>query len=196
MRPELSSLSTETLLQRWQAGEPAARETILARYLPVLARLAHNRLPAWARDLSGTEDLVQLTAMKALRSLDDFEPRGTQGLLTYLRTILMNTLRDELRRSRRQPEHGGDDALVQEVDSSPSPVQHVLTEQALAEYERALATLKPGERDAVCLRIEFGLDYGEIAALCGMRSANTARMRVSRALLRLAGEIDAEAIRT
>lgn len=192
----LQSLSTETLLQRWQGGEPAAREAILARYLPVLRRLAHNRLPAWARDLSGTEDLVQLTAIKALRCLDDFQPQGPGALLAYLRTVLMNTLRDELRRSQREPGRVGEEALFDQADLGPSPVQQVLSEQALAAYEHALSRLKPGERDAVSLRVEFGLDYTEVAALCGMRSANSARMRVSRALVRLAEMIDVEAIRS
>lgn len=191
----LQSLSTEILLRRWQSGEPAARETLIARYLPILRRLAHNRLPARARDLAGTEDLVQLTAMKALRCFDEFQPDGPGALLAYLRTALMNTLRDELRRSQRQPPRLGEEVLAEHVDAAPSPVQQVLSEQALASYERALTRLRPGERDAVSLRIEFGLDYAEVAALCNLKSANAARMRVSRGLLRLAELIDVETIR-
>lgn len=191
----LQSLSTDVLLQRWQSGESAAREALMARYLPILRRLAHNRLPAHARDLAGTEDLVQLTAIKALHVLDDFRPQGTGGLLAYLRTTLMNTLRDELRRGKRQPPRLGDDVLAGQVDSSPSPMQQLLSEQALAAYEEALSQLRPDERDAVSLRVEFGLDYAEVAGLCGLKTANAARMRVSRALLRLAGLIDVEAIR-
>ena len=167
----------------------------MARYLPVLRRLAHNRLPAHARDLAGTEDLVQLTAMKALRCFDEFQPQGPGALLAYLRTALMNTLRDELRRSQRQPMRVGEDALAGHADGMPSPMQNVLSDQALAAYEQALAELRPGDRDAVSLRIEFGLDYAEVAALCGLKTANAARMRVSRALLRLAERIDVEAIR-
>ncbi|MDZ3823814.1 MAG: sigma-70 family RNA polymerase sigma factor [Pseudoxanthomonas sp.] len=188
-------MATETLLRRWQAGESAAREALMARYLPVLRRLAHNRLPARARDLSGTEDLVQVTAIKALGHLDAFQWNGPGALLGYLRTVLMNTLRDELRRSRRLPARVGEEVLAAEVDEHPSPMQGVLSSEALAAYEQALASLKPGERDAVSLRIEFGLDYGEVAALCGLKTANAARMRVSRALVRLAERIDVEAIR-
>ncbi len=192
---DLQSLSTETLLQRWQEGESAAREALMARYLPVLRRLAHNRLPAHARDLAATEDLVQLTAMKAMRCIDEFQSQGPGALLAYLRTALMNTLRDELRRSQRQPQRVGEEVLAGQADGMPSPMQNVLSDQALAAYERALSELKPGERDAVSLRIEFGLDYAEVAALCGLKTANAARMRVSRALLRLAERIDVEAIR-
>lgn len=195
MTQGLQSLSTEILLKRWQSGEPAARETLMARYLPILRRLAHNRLPARARDLAGTEDLVQLTAMKALRCFDDFQPDGPGALLAYLRTALMNTLRDELRRSQRQPARLGEEALEGHADGMPSPVQQVVSEQALAAYERALTRLRPAERDAVSLRIEFGLDYAEVAALCSLKTANAARMRVSRGLVRLAELIDVETIR-
>lgn len=191
----LTSLATETLLKRWQDGDGAAREALVARYLPVLKRLAHNRLPPQARDLAATEDLVQLTVIKVLDRLDTFTPDGPGALLAYLRTALMNTLRDELRRCKRLPQRVDAEVLEDSPASAPSPVQQALSEQALAAYETALATLKPIDRDLVSLRIEFGLDYAEIAGLSGMRTANAARMRVSRALLQLAELIDVETIR-
>lgn len=191
----LRSLSTETLLRRWQGGEASAREALIARYLPVLKRLAHNRLPPQARDLAATEDLVQLTVIKVLDRLDTFRPDGPGALLAYLRTALMNTLRDELRRCKRLPQRVDDEVLAEDADKAPSPMQNALSEQALAAYEQALTTLKPIDRDAVSMRIEFGLDYDEIAGLSGLKTANAARMRVSRALLRLAELIDVETIR-
>lgn len=191
----LSSLATETLLKRWQDGDASAREALIARYLPVLKRLAHNRLPPQARDLAATEDLVQLTVMKVMDRLDRFQPDGPGALLAYLRTALMNTLRDELRRCKRLPMRVDAEQLNADPANVPSPVEHALSAQALAAYESALRTLKPIDRDLVSMRIEFGLEYGEIAGLSGMATANAARMRVSRALLQLAELIDVEAIR-
>lgn len=196
MSPEsLQSLSTQTLLTRWQSGEPAAREALIARYLPVLRRMAHNRLPAHARDLAATEDLVQLTVIKVLDRLDGFRSEGPGALLAYLRTALMNTLRDELRRCKRLPVRVDADMLADDPAATPTPVQTVLSEQALAAYEQARLKLKPLDRDLISLRIEFGMDYEEIADLSGIRTANAARMRISRALLQLAELIDVEAIR-
>ena len=191
----LTGLATETLLKRWQGGDGCAREALVARYLPVLKRLAHNRLPPQARDLAATEDLVQLTVIKVLDRLDTFTPEGPGALLAYLRTALMNTLRDELRRCKRLPQRVDAEILDGRPASAPTPIEQVLSEQALAAYESALATLKPVDRDLVSLRIEFGLDYAEIASLSGLRTANAARMRVSRALLQLAELIDVETIR-
>lgn len=191
----LQSLSTQTLLTRWQGGDSAAREALIARYLPVLRRMAHNRLPPHARDLAATEDLVQLTVINVLDRLDAFKPEGPGALLAYLRTALMNTLRDELRRCKRLPVRVDSDVLIGDPASTPTPVQAVLSEQALAAYEQARRHLKPLDRDLICLRIEFGMGYEEIADLSGMKTANAVRMRVSRALLQLAELIDVEAIR-
>lgn len=191
----LQSLETQVLLDRWQRGEGAAREALLARYLPILKRIAHNRLPPQARDLAATEDLVQLTVMKVLDRLETFQSDGPGALLAYLRTALMNTLRDELRRCKRIPPRSDPEILVDNPSSAPTPAQNALSEHALEAYERALRTLKPIDRDLVSLRIEFGMDYQEIAGISKLKTANAVRMRVSRALLQLAERIDAEAIR-
>jgi RNA polymerase sigma factor (sigma-70 family) len=191
----LQSMSTQALLDLWQGGNGMAREALLARYLPVLKRLAHNRLPPQARDLAATEDLVQLTVIKVLDRLDTFQPDGPGALLAYLRTALMNTLRDELRRCKRIPGRVDSETLADNPSPSPTPAQNALSEHALEAYERALKTLKPIDRDLVSLRIEFGMDYQEIAGISKLKTANAVRMRVSRALLQLAERIDEEAIR-
>jgi RNA polymerase sigma-70 factor (ECF subfamily) len=59
----------------------------------------------------------------------------------------------------------------------------------LEEYDAALQRLKPEEREAVVSRVEFGLSYAEIADVLKKPSANTARMTVTRALVRLAEEM-------
>ncbi|HET8645779.1 MAG TPA: hypothetical protein VFO85_09840, partial [Vicinamibacteria bacterium] len=46
---------------------------MFARYLPLLNRWAAGRLPAWARDLSDTRDLVQDALVGSLKHLDSFE---------------------------------------------------------------------------------------------------------------------------
>jgi RNA polymerase sigma-70 factor (ECF subfamily) len=52
---------TVALIRRVRDGDSVARDTLLKRYLPALRRWAHGRLPASARDLSDTDDLVQVT---------------------------------------------------------------------------------------------------------------------------------------
>src|SRR5690606_6265763 len=88
--------STATLLARVRAGDAAAREQLCAQYLPLLMRWAHGRLPAAARDLAETADLVQMTLIKALGRIDEFESRHEGAFLAYLRSALLNALRNEI----------------------------------------------------------------------------------------------------
>ena len=57
----VESQSSMTLLRRAQEGDSEARDALIARYLPRLARWASGRLPVWVRDGADTQDLVQET---------------------------------------------------------------------------------------------------------------------------------------
>src|SRR5438045_9463154 len=69
---------TASLLERIRSGEGRAREQLFARYLPILRRWAHGRLPGYARDLSDTDDLVQVTLLRALNNLDEFQAERSE----------------------------------------------------------------------------------------------------------------------
>ena len=53
-------------------------------------------------------------------------------------------------------------------------------------YEAALQELTEDQREAVILRIEFGMSFPEVAEAMGKPSPNAARMLVVRALVHLA----------
>jgi RNA polymerase sigma-70 factor, ECF subfamily len=180
--------STATLLGRARSGSLEARDLLVRRYFALLRRWAHGRLPVRARDLISTDDLVQETLVKALRQLDSFEPRREGAFLAYLRRILMNRLRDELRRVSRRPERG---ALPEEItDERPSPLEQAIGTEAFKRYERAMAALSEEEREAVMLRIEMGFSHRELAEALAKPTENAARMFVTRALIRLAKAMD------
>jgi len=180
--PDLES--TNALLERVRAGDKPARERLFARYLPVLRRWAHQQLPPGARDLSDTNDLVQVTLVRALAGLERFEHRGEGAFLGYLRHVLINAARDEARRSSRR---GGSSELdEQHPDPAPSVLESVLGRETVARYERGLERLTPDQREAVILRLEMDYSHAEIAAALGRSSADAARMLVARALVVLA----------
>jgi RNA polymerase sigma-70 factor (ECF subfamily) len=170
-----------------RAGDTAALNQLLDRYLPRLSRWASGRLPQWARDLSDTDDLVQDTLIRSVANLDHFEARGEGALQAYLRGAVMNRIRDEIRRRRRTPVHGTLDTTI--AAQGPSPLESAIGAEALAKYDRALDRLEPETREAVIARIEMGCSYAEIAELMDKPSPDAARMVVSRALLRLAEEM-------
>ena len=162
----------------------AARDALIARYLPRLQRWAHGRLPVFGRDLSETDDLVQITLLRALSHIEGFENRRPGAFLAYLRTILMNTVRDEIRRTRRSPRDV--ETSVSDFAGHTSVVEDLVGQEALERYEAALAALPEDKRTAVVMRVEFNMSYQEIADELETPSANATRMMVVRALTELA----------
>ena len=182
--------ATAILLTRARTGDVVAREELFQRFVPILRRWAHRRLPAGARDLNETMDLVQITLLRALNRLDHFESQGEGAFLGYLRNILLNVVREETRRSARR----GLQATVDETLVSPqaSIVERVIGAQQIERYQHGLEQLSEEQRQAVILRLEFNYRYDQIAEAIGKNSADAARMTVVRALAELAGIIDGE----
>ncbi len=187
MREKGGLENTTRLISLIQAGDNDARERLIGRYLPMLRKWAHGRLPVSARDLAETDDLVQITFLRALNRLDTFESQRPGAFLAYLRTILMNAVREELRRRKTVP------ATTGLLESLPSPqasqVEQAIGRQTLQAYEEALGRLPENKRVAVVMRIEFEMSYQEIADELEMPSANSTRMMIVRALEELAGAI-------
>jgi RNA polymerase sigma-70 factor (ECF subfamily) len=183
------SESSMTLLLRAQAGDQDALESLLQRYEPRLRRWARGRLPQWARDLADTHDLVQDTLIQAFKKVEGFEVRGEGAFQAWLRQILLNRLRQEVRRASRRPQNDELDSHLE--DDRPSPVESAVGRQTLERYEAALGRLKASDREIVIARVELGQTNDEIARTFGKPSANAARMAVERALLRLAREMRA-----
>jgi RNA polymerase sigma-70 factor (ECF subfamily) len=167
-----------------RAGDAAARERLFARVLPALRHWAHRRLPIEARDIHDTEDLVQVAALRAFNNLEGFESRGQGAFLAYLRQILMNAIRDEIRRATRRPVR--DEADSELPDPRPSLLEATVGRETLARYERGLASLSASQQEAVIMRIELDCSYQEIATALGMVSAEAARKVVGRALVSIA----------
>ena len=176
--------STARLLERVHDGDGAAQELLFARVLPALRRWAHHRLPAGRRDLAETDDLVQMTLTRALNRLDSFESRREGAFLAYLRQILLNLVRDEVRRTGARPRTSELDDMI--PDPGLSLLERTIRRETLEQYETALAELEPEQREAVLMRVEFGMSHQEIAEALGKPSANAARMTVARALVAIA----------
>lgn len=180
--------TTADLLQRARLGDTDAVNELFGRYLPSLRRWARGRLPPWTRDLRDTDDLVQETLVQSLKHLGTFQPRHEGALQAYLRQALVNRVRDEIRRTVRR-------GIATEIDTrhpdaGASPLEEAIGAEALDRYEAALQCLRPDEREVVVARVELGLSYQQIAASHDKPSADAARMAVSRALVRLAEEMD------
>ncbi len=185
--PEGSAESSLDLLGRARRGDPEALDRFCRRFRPILRRWAAGRLPQWARDLVDSDDLVQDTLLRTVHKLDTFEPRHDGALQAYLRQVLQNRIRDEIRKKSRSPER--DSLDPQTPDAGPSPLEESVGLQNLERYEAALARLDEDDREMIVLRVEMGLSYEELAAAVRKPSPNAARMSVMRAVVRLGEEL-------
>jgi len=131
-----------------------------------------------------TDDLVQITLIRALNRLEEFEPRHEGAFLAYLRQILLNQIREEVRRALRRPEQKEIGQDLQ--DCGPSPLEEAIGKELVSRYEIALGRLTRYQQEAVVLRIEFGFTYQQVAEALDRPTPNAARLLVTRALLRLA----------
>jgi RNA polymerase sigma-70 factor (ECF subfamily) len=179
--------STATLLRLVRHGDRPARERLAARYLQVLRRLAHGRLPLRARDLVDTDDLVQVTLIRALDHVEEFEPRHEGAFLAYMRRILLNQIRDEIRRVARRPARSELEGDLPALDRSP--LEEAIGRETVERYEAVLDQLKEEQREAIILRLELGFTYQQIAEALGRDSPNAVRMMVTRALVRLGEQL-------
>jgi RNA polymerase sigma factor (sigma-70 family) len=182
-------VSTRSLLERYRLGKSSrALEILFEREIPDLRRWARGRLPRWARSLIDTGDLVQDALARTVPHLSRFEPRHEKALQAYLRNAVQNRIRDELRHAGRTPQ------LEDLNDAAPeggvagtglSPLETLLQDERHTLFTRALARLNDADRTVVVARLQLGYAYDQIALMMGKRSADSARMAVTRAIERL-----------
>jgi len=178
--PEPELESTASLLRRVTERRADAGDELVRRFLPPLRRFAHRRLPPHLRGLAETDDLVQVTLLRALERVTEFESRHPGAFLAYLRRVLDNHLHDLRRRASRRPEVAVD---PEDLDRAPAAQGG---EEAAMIYKETLSRLPEEDRLAVVLRLEMGFTHEEVARALGLPSAAAARMRVCRALIRMA----------
>ena len=116
-----------------------------------------------------------------------FENRGDGAFQAWLRQILLNRIRQEIRRASRRPQADELDSRIE--DEQTTPLEAAVGREAVERYEQALGRLKPSDREVIIARVELGQNNDEIAQAFGKPSANAARMAVERALFRLAREM-------
>lgn len=179
----VSQETSLSLLDRAQHGDGVAMEALMGRYLARLQRWASGRIPAVARSLVDTDDVVQDALLNTLRRLDHFKPRHDGALLAYLREAVANRIRNELRRRAIEA-----DASVEPdrlASTLPSPLDTAVTREGLDTYERALAELDENDRAAIIGRFEMGYSYDALARAMDRPSSEAARKLTERALRRL-----------
>ncbi len=175
------------LVARARSGDESAVSVLVERFRPLLERWAHGRVPASARGLVDTVDLVQDSMISVYKRLDHIEVQRPGAFWLYLRETLRNRLSNALRDSGRRPQGSPIDTAFPDQQLSDG------TREALIDYEKALPLLKEDDRAAIVLRVEFGLSHQEVATALGLASPDAARVKAARALARLAEHMGGKA---
>jgi RNA polymerase sigma factor (sigma-70 family) len=157
------------LIHRARAGDATALNALIERYRPRLVRWAAGRLPPSARGMAETQDIVQETLANAFKKIGTIEIRGEGALQAYLRQVLLNAIRMEIRRVSRRPVAGELESAIPSPETSP--LEAAIGTEALERYDRALAALAEEDRQLIIAHVEFSFTHQELAAAFNKRSA-------------------------
>jgi RNA polymerase sigma-70 factor (ECF subfamily) len=160
-------------------------EAALVPQLDLLYRVARR----YTGDASRAEDLVQDTALRALRGWGSFRPGSNAR--AWLLTILRNTFISGFRRSRREPVATEPEVLdrvsatnIAHADPGGEFFDRIVDERILS----AIEALPEDFREVLVLSDVEGLPYAEIAGIVDA-PVGTVKSRLFRARQRLQAEL-------
>ena len=152
-------------------------------YLDQLYRLAYARVG----NTQDAEDIVQETFIKAFRAKEQFQGRAT--VRSWLIQILLNTIKDHLRKRQRMVSTVElTDALtdsssrqnLEPASTAPGPEQQLADQEIDAELQRALRAIPENFLIPLLLREIYDAPYEEIAQILNI-PPGTVMSRISRA---------------
>ncbi len=176
---------SDAVLLREASHDPAAFTELYVRHVEAVHGWLRRRL-GWA-----ASDLTAETFARAWLNRGRFRDERDGSALPWLLGIAANLLADAARHDRIETgarERLGLPVDLAHEDGYTEVEQRLSPRVALAKH---LESLAPGERDALELRIVEELSYEEVAERLEIRPA-AARLRVSRALRRLAVSVPEE----
>ncbi len=186
------------LIQRVRSGDEAAAADLDRAYEPEVRRVVRVWLtdPRLGRLLDSVDVCQSVLANFFVRAAaGQFELNEPQQLLHLLVTMARNKLRDLARRLQadcrdlRRQVSGSSGVLDGVPDNQPSPSRIIAGQELL---QCLLGKLSREERHLAEQRAH-GYNWGEIAQGLGI-SPDAARMQLTRAINRIAGELDLDEV--
>lgn len=193
--------SWSVLMRAYRAGDLAAGDRLLDRYLPWLRLLARVQMESRFQAKFDPADVVQQALVAAVRAFPQFRGETEAEFAAWLRRILSHALAHEIRRyagtakRRVELEVPLEAELTQTscrlADILPaqdtSPTQVAVRQERQLLLARLLDCLPDDQREVLVLRNLEGLPHDEVARRMG-RSPGAVRMLWVRALARLREE--------
>jgi len=177
-RQTMAAQDDRHLVQRIQAGDRQAFETLLDAYETRVYRLALR----FTDNVSDAEDVTQDIFLAVYKGLACF--RGDSALGTWIYRVAMNHCL-EYRRKRRLDSTPYDSELsLTSNDWREDPVASAVRQELSTKVEEAIHCLSPLHRDVVVLHELQGMTYQEVAAMLDV-PVGTVKSRLSNAFRRL-----------
>jgi RNA polymerase sigma-70 factor (ECF subfamily) len=178
-------------LERMRAGDLAARDELLRNVCGRLERLAHKMLRGFprVRRWAETDDVLQNSLLRLLRSLEEVHPASTRDFFSlaaeHIRRELLDLARHYYGPAGSGAHHAsdvlpGDGAAGEPVDPAETPEDL----ERWCAFHEAVEQLPPVERETVGLVYYHGWKQIQVAELFQV-SARTVRRRWEAALVRL-----------
>jgi RNA polymerase sigma-70 factor (ECF subfamily) len=172
---ELDGPSDAALVAAWQAGSEQAATDLVRRHAPALARF----LTGTGAGPSEVEDLAQEAFFKAFRGAAGW--RRESSFRSWLFSIASNLRKDAYRRDKGRVVLSIEDHDAQDHHD---PASELVADETAGQIQAELAKLPRLQREVFLLRVQQGMDYGEIAAALGT-TPGAARVHYHHAITRL-----------
>jgi len=164
--PPEFALDEKHLVARMRGGDQRAFDEFFEAHAPRIAAFAARRARL---DSAALEDVVQVTLIKAVKSLDSF--RGECSLFTWLCGICRNHLADIRRTAARQPstqsleelEAAKPSVTLPELTTSRDPLEESAVDSERSAVRRAVNRLPASYAEILELRYGDELTLLEIA---------------------------------
>ncbi|MHA6615521.1 RNA polymerase sigma factor ShbA [Pseudonocardia sp. DLS-67] len=176
----------ESLLRAAVAGEPRARERLLAEIHPLVLRYCRARLGRQETVMGSADDVAQEVCLAVVNALPGYTLRGL-SFRAFVYGIAAHKVTDAFRaigRNRSEP--------VADIPDTPlvhdGPEHHLLQVELTERLGALLHLLTPRQREVLVLRIAVGLSAEETAQAVGS-TPGAVRVTQHRALNRLRRKI-------
>jgi RNA polymerase sigma factor (sigma-70 family) len=178
------------MLRRARSGDRDAAAALFEVCRGRLERSARRELGPHLRHRYDTADIAQSVFGDFLRGLPRFEDRGEDAFLAWFDGAVRHKVADKARRGMDADGRAREERLdTRQGDGAPAatPAPDAAQEQAEEEARvtRLLGTMDPTQRAVICLFLDEGLAWDDVARRLSLPSGGAARLRYVRALAAL-----------
>lgn len=196
MKTGNAQIDDSALVQMYKDGDPNAFGIIIERYTGRIGTYIFMIV----KDSMLTEDILQDTFIKAMKSIDLNQYNEEDKLLSWLLRIAHNLCMDYERHNKRNliplsifsaedSDHNTDGFSIQIPDPEDNPEGRIIKMETHFDLQKLLDNLPEEQKEVVVLRIFHDLSFLEISNFTNV-SINTALGRMRYALINLRKQIE------